>query len=161
MYTLPREGSKTRWQYRAEYYAYPFFLQNWSLFAPAPVENYKLFVEFNTGIPEKQELLFELLSLHRENRFKGYEAIVLSVCNSIHYFEKNTSQQQGLNGPVSEDANFNILERQVIRYLNWKYKLQMKSVKLALYCNNTHSGQKRLYYNSAWARLEPTAASHK
>jgi hypothetical protein len=150
IYAFPRTGEKTRIHYWAEYYVYPYFLQNWSLFAPPPTENYKLFVEYNDGESErKQEVLFELLSLHRENRFSGYEAVVLSLCNSIHYFEKGTHDISSLNGPVQEDLNFSILEHQINRYLNWKYDCKVSGLKIMLFTSNTQNGNKRVYYNAA------------
>lgn len=151
IHALPYKGEKKRVQYWADYYAYPYFQQSWSLFAPAPEENYKLFVEYENLGTKKEDLVLEILSKHRDNVFKGREAVYLSICNSIHFFEKSTTSKNALNGPVDKDLYWNILEQQVLRYLNSIHQLHLSEIKMALHCNNVLSGQKRVYYNSAFA----------
>jgi hypothetical protein len=151
IHALPLKGEKKRVQYWSDYYAYPYFQQSWSLFAPPPEENYNLFVEYENMGNKKQDLVLEVLAKHRDNVFKGGEAVYLSICNSIHFFEKNTSAKKALNGPVVNDVYWTILERQVIRYLNSKHQLHLSEIKMALHCNNVLTGQKRAYYNSAFA----------
>ncbi len=152
IHTLPLKGEKKRVQYWADYYAYPYFQQSWSLFAPPPEENYKLFVEYeNLGL-RQQELLYEILARHRDNVFRGGEAVSLTIGNSIHYFEKNTNQKTILNGPVTNNLYWNILEQQVLRYLNTKHQLHLSQIKMALHCNNVLTGKKRVYYNKAFAQ---------
>jgi len=151
IYAMPKHSEKTRVMYWAQYYAYPFFEQSWSLFAPVPEENYTLIVEYdNLGI-QKQDLTFEILERYRNAGFKGNESICLSFYNSIHMFEKNTRLQNALNGPVENDSNWNILEQLTLRYLNEKHKLHLTEVKLSLHCNNVLRENKRVYYNRAFS----------
>jgi len=152
IHALPLKGEKKRVQYWSDYYAYPYFMQSWSLFAPPPEENYKLFVEYENLGNKKQDLVLEILSKHRDNVLKGGETVYLSICNSIHFFEKSTTNKALLNGPVTNDLYWNILEHQVLRYLNSSHQLHLSEIKMALHCNNVLTGQKRVYYNTAFAQ---------
>lgn len=155
IHALPITGEKNRVQYWADYYAYPYFMQSWSLFAPPPEENYKLFVEYENLGNKKQDLVLEILAKHRDNVFKGREAVYLSICNSIHFFEKSAFAKKALNGPVNEDVYWIILEQQVLRYLNSTHQLHLGEIKMALHCNNVLTGQKRVYYNRPFAKNLP------
>ncbi len=156
IHALPLKGEKKRVQYWSDYYAYPYFQQSWSLFAPPPEENYKLFVEYENLGNKKQDLVLEILSKHRDNVFKGGEAVYLSISNSIHFYEKNTASKGHLSGLVENDLYWNILEHQVLRYLNSTHQLHLSEIKMALHCNNVLTGQKRVYYNSAFSKQKQT-----
>jgi hypothetical protein len=152
IHALPLKGEKKRVQYWSDYYAYPYFQQSWSLFAPPPEENYKLFVEYENLGNKKQDLILDILSKHRDNVLKGREAVYLSICNSIHFFEKNSSDKHPLNGPIENNLYWSILEHQVIRYINSTHQLHLSEIKMALHCNNVLTGQKRVYYNTTFAQ---------
>ncbi len=150
IYALPKQGKKTRLEYWSQYYSYPYFEQSWILFAPAPEENYNLFVEYEYLGRQKQDLIFEILDDFKNNAFQGNESIYLSFFNSIHMFEKNSPLHNSLNGPILGDKYWDILEQLCIRYLNNKYKTHLTELKMALHCNNLLNGTKRVYYSASY-----------
>lgn len=148
--TLWHPPQKTRLNYWADHYAYPFFQQGWSLFAPAPNVNYKLFVAYERNGPQQQELISNCLWKHQDNLLAGREAPLLALCNSAHFFEKSSPLKNPLNGPVQNDVYFDILEQQALRYLNSRTETKVKACKLALYVHDFVTEQEYVYYNSAF-----------
>lgn len=149
IYTSPfnRDGKKTNTAYAALYYAYPYFHQNWNLFAPPPNTNYQLFVQFEHNGIHQKEIFNDLLLQHQTNRFKGLEPLVVTFANSIHFFEKNTALQQAINGPVNGDINFIILEHSVEKYLQHQYKGKVQNLRLFLLVSDIETKAQRTYFN--------------
>jgi len=142
-----RTGLKANAAYAATYYAYPYFHQDWNLFAPPPNTNYQLFVQFENEGSIKREIFKDLLLQHQSNRFKGLEPLVITFANSIHFFEKSTQLKQTINGPVTGDINFTILEHSVKKYLQHQYKGKIQSLKLYLFVTNIETKAQRIYFN--------------
>ena len=153
IYANPYPSNKTKINYYAEWYAYPFFTQNWNLFVPPPNTNYRLFVEYEDlesdryRIQKKIDVFQEILLNHQSNRFKGYGPLLLSFSNSIHYFEKNTRQQKSLNGPIQNDAYFDIIEKSTLNYIRSTRKIDIKKIKIKLMVQQTDTNFARVYYN--------------
>jgi hypothetical protein len=147
MYVNPLPGSKGRFYFQAYNYVYPFFHQNWNLFAPAPDCNYSLLAMYEDQGPKVLDVFGEIVQKHQANRLAGHEPLVLAFSNSIHYFEKNSPGQQALNGPVKDDLNFTILERTVKGYLKETRRLEQVPIRLFLVVDNIHTGQRRVYFN--------------
>jgi hypothetical protein len=95
-------------------YINPFFHQSCALFAPPPQSNYHLYITNNTG--EVVDLLNEAIYKHRQYRFNGWGPVIITFVNSIHYFEKNSSLQSQMNGPVKNDLNFMMFQQSVQNY---------------------------------------------
>lgn len=153
LYSLDKPAEKKRLNYWADYYVYPFFQQGWQLFAPAPTSNYKLFVwQNNNGQEIKQELISDCLLKHHNNLLGGREALLLSLCNSAHMFEKTTMLRQKQHTLVNGDLYFDLLEQQALRYLNHKSQSPVKACKLALYVHDFVKEKEYVYYNSAFLK---------
>lgn len=140
-----KPGSKV--SYAAYAYVYPYFHQNWNLFAPAPEANYRLIAEYENGGLQRRDVFAEIVQKHQANRLLGYEPLVIAFSNSMHYFEKNSPLQQALNGPVKDDFNFTILERAVKNYLKYNNKTADRPLRLILVVENTQSKEQRVYFN--------------
>lgn len=153
LYGLYKPAEKSRLNYWADYYVYPFFQQGWQLFAPAPSSNYKLFVWQNkAGQQIQEELISDCLHRHQGNLSGGREALLLSLCNAAHMFEKSTPLKQRLNAPAKGDLYFELLEQQALRYLNSRTETKVKACKLALYVHDFVTEQEHVYYNSAFLK---------
>lgn len=126
---------------------YPYFHQNWNLFAPVPHTNYRLFARIDSGKSNYTEVMGELIARHRANRLAGYEPLVIAFSNSIHYFEKNCPMQGRVNGPVKDDLYFTILEKATWHYLHYTQRINTEPLKLLLLVEDTKGGQKRVYFN--------------
>jgi hypothetical protein len=146
IYAKPYGSSKNKWDYYAQWYVYPYFQQNWNLFVPPPDCNYRLFAEFEDKGIQKVDVFGELVIKHQSNRLKGYGPVLIAFINSIHYFEKNTPAQEKINGPVSDDANFKLLERSVVNYLEYTRHISTNKIKLVLLVENV-AGKTRVYFN--------------
>lgn len=129
----------------SNFYVYPFFQQNWELFAPPPDQNYRLYVVFESG--RATELVGKLKSKHQTNLLAGNEAALLALTNSIHFFEKNQAPMTVSLKNASEDHNFMILNKTVQAFLENEEK-QEDLKKIILLVQPVDPLQKRkIYYN--------------
>lgn len=147
VFTNPYREAGKKLDYYAQWYVYPYFSQNWNLFVPPPSTNYRLFVEYEQNGLQRKDIFEELEVKHQANRFKGYGSLLLAFSNSIHFFEKNTARQKPLNGPVSNDLYFRILENSVENYLKATCGQDIKHIRLRLMVSDIHSGGNRVYFN--------------
>lgn len=142
-------GSKA--SFLAYAYVYPYFHQNWDLFAPVPENNYRLIAEYEENGLQRRDVFAELVQKHQANRLLGYEPLVIAFSNSIHYFEAGSPLQQAVNGPVKNDLNFMILERAVRSYLKQHNKAGglggPELLRLIVVVENAGSGGQRVYFN--------------
>jgi hypothetical protein len=132
--------------YLANAYVYPYFYQNWNLFVPVPESNYQLFVK-EAKDKNYKDVFSEVLTKHQSNRLLGYEPLVIGFSNCIHYFEKNSELQNTLYGPISADANFDILMHATKSYLQHKQNKKVDSLQLILVVSDVEDGKQRMYYN--------------
>jgi len=147
IFANPYAKSKSKIDYYAEWYIYPYFAQNWNLFVPAPNTNYKLFVAYEDHGIQRTDLFQEILIQHQSNRFKGYGPLVLAFSNTIHFFEKSTELKKKLNGPVKNDKYFQILETSVLNYLRSSRNIKLESVKIQLVVQTLNSDKMKIYFN--------------
>jgi hypothetical protein len=138
---------KNKWEYYAQWYVYPFFHQNWNLFAPPPDTNYKLFAEFESNGIQRADIFNEVLIEHQSNRLKGYGPLVLAFANSIHYFEKNTKLVSEFNGPITNDLYFKIVEYTANKYLKYAHNITGDKIKLVLVVEDTNKRERKIYFN--------------
>jgi hypothetical protein len=147
IYANPFEHGKTKMGYYAQAYVYPYFHQNWNLFAPPPTSNYTLLATYNHNGNKTVDVFNEMLVKHQTNRLSGYEPLLIAFSNSIHYFEKNTQLKKLLNGPILDDPHFNMLEHAVGKYLEVKNKIHLSQLRLLLIVEDDSPEKQRLYFN--------------
>lgn len=113
---------------------------------PVPDSNYRLYCEYKNHGVKKIDLFNEVLLKHQTNRFAGYEPVLIAFTNCIHYFEKNTTEQKQLNGPITNDLNFEILKQLTKNYIEYSEKIKIKQIKITLVVNQTITNKQRIYY---------------
>lgn len=138
VYALNSGDNPSKISYYSSYYAYPYFHQNWNLFVPPPSSNYKLIAYTDSA---EIDIFKSILNNHTNNRFAGYEPLLISLSNSIHYFEKNTSAK---NCNITNDKNFTIIEHFTRNYLKNK---KQKLLKLLLIVAESKTDAIKYYYN--------------
>ncbi|MDO9000303.1 MAG: hypothetical protein Q7W45_11105 [Bacteroidota bacterium] len=146
IYSKPIVANKTKIDFYAQGYVYPYFHQNWNLFVPVPDSNYKLYCEFDDEGTQTIDVFSEINIQHQTNRLKGYEPLLVAFSNSIHYFEKNTALREQLNGPVENELSFKMLERVVKNYLEYSRKIKIQKIKIMLVSQNTQTRQQKIYF---------------
>ncbi|MCW3075431.1 MAG: hypothetical protein JWO32_40 [Bacteroidetes bacterium] len=117
-------------------YVYPYFHQNWNVFVPPPQANYNLYALFDG---KRIDVFAELNQRHQNNRFSGNEPLLLGLINCIHYFE---SEQN----PVTNGANFKMIERFTKHYLQQTRHLKIKQLRLILLVSKPNNPA-LVYYN--------------
>lgn len=142
-YALP-DRLHNKVSFFSQLYVFPFFHQNWSLFAPVPDSNYRLIAVCANG--HQRDIFTELVSNHQSNRFSGNGALVLAFSNSIHYFEKNTKLQGNINGPVVNDPYFDIIEHEVKNYLHITEKTDCGHLRIILTVNRIKPAAQKIYF---------------
>ncbi|MEO6303005.1 MAG: DUF5819 family protein [Bacteroidia bacterium] len=147
IYPKPISSQKNKAEFYAQAYIYPYFHQNWNLFAPVPNSNYNLYCEYENNGIQKTDLFAEIKTIHQTNRFKGYGPLVVAFANGIHYFEKNAKQQQPMNGPISSDLNFKIIQQAAKNYLEYSKKIQISKLKMILVVTETLTNKQKVYFN--------------
>lgn len=75
------------------------------------------------------DVFAEVRTQHQENRFKGKGHLLISLVNSIHYFEKYCTVS---SGDVSADPYFKVLQFECSRYIALSRKLQAKALPIYL-----------------------------
>jgi hypothetical protein len=147
IYANPVAHSKVKIDYWAQAYVYPFFEQGWNLFVPAPTTNYKLYASFENHGKQEADVFNEIVVQHQSNRLKGYGPLLLAISNSIHYFEKTTEAREKMNGPITGDAYFRIIEHGAKNYIQHTRHVQLEKIKLILVVEDIISKEKRIYFN--------------
>lgn len=128
-------------------YVSSFFHQNWSLFVPAAGNNYYLFAEYEYNGFHREEVLQPLMWAHQQNRFGGREPVLMALVNYIHYFEKGFSAgKTGLNGPVKNNRNFDMLCFSLQNYLRSKHGPSLVLTRCILMVEPP-GGSARVYFN--------------
>lgn len=143
----PLANQESKLQYWSQYYTYPYFHQTWLLFAPPPSCNYNLIAQYDNNGIQKTDIITEILSKHQNNRLQGYEALLISLINSIHFFEKKSPLQNRVNGPIKNDIDMDLLQKMVFNYLRYTRSGEIKNLKLTLLVSNIKNNDKRIYFN--------------
>ena len=146
IYSRPFVAPKTKLEFYSQAYIYPYFQQNWNLFATVPNSNYNLYCEFENNGIQKIDVFNEVKILHQTNRLKGYGPLLISLANSIHYFEKNAGAGKVINGPINDDLNFKIIEQVTKNYLEYSRQLKIKKLKIVLVVRSQNNKPK-IYFN--------------
>lgn len=138
-------SNNSKVSYYYTYYGYPYFHQNWNLFAPVPKQNYELFV-FNNGLVIN--VLGDVLQKHKKNRFSGNEGLLIAFTNSIHYFVSSTTVNSGL---VINNNNFEMLGFSVKNYLKNKTEFRNAQPNILLKVTEINTKKIRYFYNK-WGK---------
>lgn len=146
LYSKPFNSEKTKPEFYAQAYIYPYFHQNWNLFAPVPDANYKLLCTFENNGKQTIDIFSEVTTAHQSNRLKGYGPLLVGLSNCIFYFEKNTLQEP-LNGSMENNLSFKIIEHFAQNYLQNTRNIQLTNLKLMLVVTEAGSLKQRIYFN--------------
>lgn len=134
--------------YISHWYCTPFFTQAWTLFVPVPEYNLMLFVEYRSkGVICREEIFKKLVIKHRYNRLAGNESLIIAFNNSIHHFIYGTKENRQLNGPVTDDLNWDILQHSAEQYIREQCKCRPDSFQMRLLVMPLN-GRSRVYYSN-------------
>jgi hypothetical protein len=147
VYSKPIASQKQKIDFYAQAYVYPYFHQNWNLFVPIPNANYKLFCEFENNGKQTVDIFEEITIKHQSNRLTGYEPLIVAFSNSFHFFESSTKLHESLNGPISADLNFSMIEHATKNYLEYTRKIKIQKVKLMLVAQQCFTNEQKIYFN--------------
>jgi hypothetical protein len=125
-------------------YVYPFFHQDWQLFAPPPKANYFLYLRGPGG--KVTDVFSEVSSSHQKNRLSGHEAFVLAFSNSIYHFEANALAAGFNSGNAGGNSDFAIVETMTRNYLTQKAG-PLAEGKLVLCIIDIQTKEQRVYFN--------------
>ncbi len=146
LYSKPFISEKSKAEFYAQGYIYPYFHQNWNLFAPAPTSNYKLFCEFENNGKQQLDVFSEIKIKHQANRLKGYGPLVIAFANSFYYLEA-LGEHEAINGPMANNNRFKIIEHAAKNYLEDSRKISISNLKLILVAENVVTKEKKVYFN--------------
>lgn len=146
LYSKPFRSEKTKPEFYAQAYIYPYFHQNWNLFAPAPDANYKLYCAFENNGKQQVDLFSEIKTIHQSNRLKGYGPLLVGLSNAIHYFEKNALQAP-LNGSMENNTSFKVIVYFAKNYLQHTRNIPITQLKLILVVSEVSTSKQRIYFN--------------
>jgi hypothetical protein len=132
-----------RANYLLQWYVYPYFQQNWTLFAPAPHNNYHLYARCKEKVME--DIFASLINAHRHNRLAGNEAAMTAFLHYIHFFETGTMQKNAVN-KIRDDKNFDMLRLAAGKYLHCPGQ-DADSVKIILVVRDIRGSHARVYFN--------------
>lgn len=104
------------------------------MFTPVPKQNFNVYVKFKTNDKDAdwEDLFYTLNSEHRANRFKGNEAVLLALSNSLRYYA-TTANETNLMLSVNEtNVNYAVLKKIVINYLKHRHNEDINSLQLII-----------------------------
>lgn len=125
-YVSPIKISSVKLQFFSSYYVYPFFHQQWALFAPIPKKQMALYVRYklNNQWSDWENILQKQINIHQANVTKGNEIKVLLFTNSLTYFFNSQQVEKQLYTQVIDDVNFQIIKYEVEHEISQCGKIQ-------------------------------------
>ena len=114
-YVSPIKISSVKLQNLSSYYVYPFFHQQWALFAPIPKKRMALYVRYtiNNRWSDWENTLQKQINRHQTNVTKGNETKVLLFSNSLTYFFNSQQVEKQVYTQDIDDVNFQIIKYEV------------------------------------------------
>ena len=123
LYVLPENITSRKLKGVSKRYMTPLFDQSWSLFAPVPEVNKKVFVnclESNGSWGGWEAPFDKYLRVHQESRVGANSKIVLMQSNTLHYLYYENASDLKLNPTKIGDSNsgyYKVLRHEVEREL--------------------------------------------
>lgn len=145
LYSKPFISEKSKADFYAQGYIYPYFHQNWNLFAPAPTSNYKLYCGYENNGKQQPDVFSEIKIQHQTNRLKGYGLFLIAFANSFYYLESSLTEK--MNGPLENNYRFKIIEHTAKNYLENTRNISIAKLKLILVTENVVTKEKKVYFN--------------
>ncbi|MBA3682916.1 MAG: hypothetical protein H0W73_17390 [Bacteroidetes bacterium] len=145
-YSPPPALKNSKAEFYSQFFIYPYFHQNWNLFAPAPTSNYKLYCEFESNGKQQLDVFSEINIKHQSNRLKGYGPFVVAFANSFHYLEASALDTL-VNEPLNNNVNFQIIEHTAKKYLENTRHVSIKDLRLILVSENVVTKKQKIYFN--------------
>ncbi len=154
MYVLPENISSVYLKEKSKSYISPMFDQSWSLFAPVPEVNKKVFVCYqmkNEKWSGWEEPFVSYLYAHQSSRISANAKIVFSISNTLHYlYNENAStlsEKENIVGNYSS-GYFKVLANAVKNKLRHENKESQKLKILVVYSKANCSSKKMysIYY---------------
>jgi hypothetical protein len=146
LYSKPFVSEKSRVEFYAQGYVYPYFHQNWNLFAPAPTSNYKLYCEYENNGKQQVDVFSEIKLKHQTNRLTGFGPLVIAFANSFYYLE-TSALNKAINGPLENNEHFKMIEHSTKKYLEYTRNISIKDLKLVLVAENVVTKEQKIYFN--------------
>lgn len=97
-------------------YIYPYFHQDWSMFAPIPTQNFSIYLryELHGERTDWHNVFYETLSNHQANRFGGNEAIQLAYSNALRFYSSSISEKSTIETDDHSNLYFFILKKIIV-----------------------------------------------
>ncbi len=146
LYSKPFVSEKSKIEFYAQGYLYPYFHQNWNLFAPAPTSNYKLYCRYENNGKQQLDVFSEIKIQHQTNRLKGYGPLIVAFANSFYYLE-TSSVNKAMNGPLKNNDHFKMIAHSAKNYLEYTRNISIKDLKLILVAESGVTKEQKIYFN--------------
>lgn len=99
-------------------YVYPYFHQDWSMFAPIPKQNYTIYVRYDGH--DWYDVFNEVVMAHQNNRFSGHENISISLSSAIRYYASSIESANTYKVDDGSNVNLKVIEKILIKYISKK-----------------------------------------
>lgn len=139
LYVLPENISSDYLKEKSKGYITPLFDQSWSLFAPVPEVNKKVFVSYqykNNEWSEWENPFANYVYAHQSGRMSANAKIVFSISNTLHYLYNENVAALAENGNIignNSSGYFKVLSSAVKNRLSDERKEYQKTKILVVY----------------------------
>lgn len=115
IYASPFNLKSEKLKFISWYYIYPYFHQQWSLFAPTPKKHMALYVRYkiSNNWAAWENLLQKHINQHQSNVLMGNETTVLLYSNSLIYLINTLGSEKQVFTTEPADINFQIVKHEV------------------------------------------------
>jgi hypothetical protein len=138
---------KTKFDFYAFNYTYPYFIQDWRLFTPCPDNNFTIYAKYKVNNQTHYALPLQE-ALYNRNLFSGKEFIVFSLTGSAEYVAGDVEGNKTGITPFVINPNYFIFRHAVINYLSHKHHQQITDLKLILLLTDIKTKQKKYLVES-------------
>jgi len=153
LFTLPANLTPDNLSSKAKIYMAPVFDQSWSLFAPVPEVNKKVYVSYlnETGIWSGWKAPFDKYQLiHQSNPMSASGKVVLLQSSILHYlYDENILQlkEKSIVRGDTSSGYFKVLRYSVTKELE-KGGVKEKKIKMMVYYQSVSGDNKKycIYY---------------
>ncbi len=143
LYTLPTT-SENKFKYLVFPYVYPYFHQDWRMFAPIPKQNFNVFVKCDNE--EWEDLFYTINSVHQKNRLAGNEALLLALSNSLRYYASSVEEKTKTETDDQSNVNYVVLRKIITNYLIHKNGTAAKHVQIIIGIKDVERNIRHYHY---------------